>query len=436
MKKSNRKGFTIVELVIVIAVIAILAAVLIPTFTNLVKKANLSADQQAVRQMNTILAAEGAVKKNNIFEVYDALAESGFDAENYKPLTKGVTFEWDPELDRVLLVEGDVAIYPAEYKDLTREGRGWVNLDLANALIPTKPADFAADSTTVTVNTAQEYAYVVQELNAGHISAASLTIDLNGKVLDMQGGNVTLANKPKGVLDMSVTIKNGTIKNIVSVDAAYAASENIEGMDGLYNCSGLFGSIQGKAKVSVENVTIENVSIRNTNVSGAGIIAASIAGEASLTIKNVTIKNSTIIAHRNEGALVGFVNAANGLILLGDISLENVSVLTVGGRSGLLVGLMAYDFVSEITDENNEVEKLNGIHLTDCHYEIYNCKQNTGIFEGQVLGFDSNTRTLYSYAYNASSKKDTLENKKFFAGAKATASNQESMYTNFDSFIK
>ena len=42
MKKTNRKGFTIVELVIVIAVIAILAAVLIPTFGGMIDKANNS----------------------------------------------------------------------------------------------------------------------------------------------------------------------------------------------------------------------------------------------------------------------------------------------------------------------------------------------------------------------------------------------------------
>lgn len=40
--KNTRKGFTITELVIVIAVIAILAAVLIPTFSNLIKKANMT----------------------------------------------------------------------------------------------------------------------------------------------------------------------------------------------------------------------------------------------------------------------------------------------------------------------------------------------------------------------------------------------------------
>ena len=45
---KNKKGFTLVELVIVIAVIAILAAVLIPTFSNVVQKANASKELQQV----------------------------------------------------------------------------------------------------------------------------------------------------------------------------------------------------------------------------------------------------------------------------------------------------------------------------------------------------------------------------------------------------
>ena len=41
--KKNRKGFTIVELSIVIAVIAILAAVMIPTFANIIGNAQNAA---------------------------------------------------------------------------------------------------------------------------------------------------------------------------------------------------------------------------------------------------------------------------------------------------------------------------------------------------------------------------------------------------------
>ena len=43
---NNKKGFTIVELVIVIAVIAVLAGVLIPTFSTVIENANRSAALQ------------------------------------------------------------------------------------------------------------------------------------------------------------------------------------------------------------------------------------------------------------------------------------------------------------------------------------------------------------------------------------------------------
>lgn len=61
MKKLNKKGFTIVELVIVIAVIAILAAVLIPTFSGVVDKANKSAALQEARNAYTTLMADDLV---------------------------------------------------------------------------------------------------------------------------------------------------------------------------------------------------------------------------------------------------------------------------------------------------------------------------------------------------------------------------------------
>ena len=56
--KNNKRAFTIVELVIVIAVIGILAAVLIPTFSSLIEKANMNSDEAAVKNMNTYLSAD------------------------------------------------------------------------------------------------------------------------------------------------------------------------------------------------------------------------------------------------------------------------------------------------------------------------------------------------------------------------------------------
>ena len=51
--RKAKKGFTIIELVIVIAVIGILAAVLIPTFSGVIEKANLAAAQEAAKNAYT-----------------------------------------------------------------------------------------------------------------------------------------------------------------------------------------------------------------------------------------------------------------------------------------------------------------------------------------------------------------------------------------------
>ena len=49
MKNINKKGFTIVEVVIVIAVIATLAAVMVPTLTCMFDRARVSNDRQEAR---------------------------------------------------------------------------------------------------------------------------------------------------------------------------------------------------------------------------------------------------------------------------------------------------------------------------------------------------------------------------------------------------
>ena len=67
---KNRKGFTIVELVIVIAVIAILAAVLIPTFSGVIQRANQSAAlQEATSTMKATLAMSqtGVISDETLF---------------------------------------------------------------------------------------------------------------------------------------------------------------------------------------------------------------------------------------------------------------------------------------------------------------------------------------------------------------------------------
>lgn len=114
---KNRKGFTIVELVIVIAIIAILAAVLIPTFASLIAKANVSVDTQLVRNLNNALTAEKAGGENNK-TMYDALKmtkSAGYDIDTIVSKS-GNNIAWDSKNDRFVLVDpkNNTYIYPTE----------------------------------------------------------------------------------------------------------------------------------------------------------------------------------------------------------------------------------------------------------------------------------------------------------------------------------
>ena len=66
MKNTKKRGFTIVELVVVIAVIAILASVLVPTFTSVVKKAKESAAMQNARSAWTDYLADKAFNGDDL----------------------------------------------------------------------------------------------------------------------------------------------------------------------------------------------------------------------------------------------------------------------------------------------------------------------------------------------------------------------------------
>lgn len=142
MKNLKRKGFTIVELVIVIAVIAVLAAVLIPTFSNVINKANFTSDISAVRNMNTILSVAKVTdgKVDSVSEARTALSEAGFDTEDLKATTTGYEFYWNSTYNVILLVDCSKAeesqwevVYPEEgYEEAISEFDDMTTRNLKN----------------------------------------------------------------------------------------------------------------------------------------------------------------------------------------------------------------------------------------------------------------------------------------------------------------
>lgn len=120
--KTKKKGFTIVELVIVIGVIAILAAVLIPTFTSVTEKANKSAAMQEARNEYEMYLAENAENLTGTEHFYVVNGDYMFEVVNAQfnsdALDKDDT-KYDSTAD-LSMVDGkdigsaDVAIYAAK----------------------------------------------------------------------------------------------------------------------------------------------------------------------------------------------------------------------------------------------------------------------------------------------------------------------------------
>ena len=95
-KKMNKKGFTIVELVIVIAVIAILAGVMIPTFSGIIKTANESAEMQKVTAAYKEAYAIALSDDGNVTaDDFDTTPEAANATVVYEGITVGAyTFEY------------------------------------------------------------------------------------------------------------------------------------------------------------------------------------------------------------------------------------------------------------------------------------------------------------------------------------------------------
>ena len=395
MKRSNKKGFTIVELVIVIAIIAILAAVLIPTFASLIQKANESNDIQAAKNMNTFLAAAnvtGDVK--SILDVYDVFEDSGFAVENYTPLYKNRYYYYDKEYNQILYVDEKFnVIYPTEHKGETSTGRTWMSLSMstpkADKVEFTASTEDGSTINTVTVETAAKFAGAVEAFKAK--TTGVYEIKVKGTI-DMMGGNCVIDEVAGKTLKITGEGTDPVIKNIANNKTLLRTISSGNQNEANYNSSALIGNVKAGGTVEISGITFENLNVKTLDGGNVGLLVGDIdyVSTAKVSITGVTIKDSSLIGHRNAGALIGQI-AGQGTaadVTISDITLDNVSVKTVGGRSALVVGLIetGYGVAKGKT-------KINNITVNDnCTFGVY---ENAA--SKQVFGDVTNDSSSYIY---------------------------------------
>ena len=373
MKASKKRGFTIIELVIVIAVIAILAAVLIPTFTSLIKKANESADIQAVRQMNTYLGINEVTAGKTILDVYNALIDGGMSAKDYHPLVSDRYFFWDKTLNRIVYTDENYnVLFPENSGSVTTNG--WYSLSQE-----IKDVEYSITNNVVDITEAGQLAKLAKEYKGKEALTINVKndIDMMGASFHIEGNDIQLIGNGSGVKIIGLVNANyqEMTKNNAGTPTAYNNS--------LIKCQ---AGAKKDASVTIKNITFESVSLGMEKSSDVALVSMLgfetdnvsespiVNNNGSITFENVHIVNSEFVGKYRVAGFIAHTDAKN--VTMTNFSIKNSTLkASVGAVAPIFSMLNNKGTFTNVVSENNTVicsnpdyEKLTS--LTVNGYEV------------------------------------------------------------------
>ncbi len=359
---NKKKGFTIVELVIVVAVVGILTAVLVPTFVNLVSKANEAADNSLVTNLNKQLEIKRATEGSNktMSEALDDCLEGGYKVDNLTPTSDGKDIIWSSVEDRFYFVDKDQAPAGAKSSNLYDYFKVYTDKDAIPATqtfsiyakgtnwttVPTLAVGFDAgenegiaaiefatsetrsvvirtngSGTVFTVNAPSSNVYHYDELDSLTITAvapssyheygniANKVVISQGHIAIESGAEVPEVSVENATGAVTVTANEGTL---VSADSASSSQTSV-----VANSEEVF--VSGVEATNISGTSASEVALPTAIASEANLTAALAAGKnylqlsADFTVTNpfVIVENSVfdfaghrISAEHGEGALM------------------------------------------------------------------------------------------------------------------------------------
>ncbi|MDY6023984.1 MAG: prepilin-type N-terminal cleavage/methylation domain-containing protein, partial [Candidatus Borkfalkiaceae bacterium] len=288
MKRNGKRGFTIVELVVVIAVVAILAAVLIPTFASVIKKANVSNDLVLVKELNDGLKLEevGGKKNDTMTDALNVAKDYGFEVEKLTPRSSGEIL-WDSVNNRfVLLDENGDAVYKDESKMLSSGANLWKIVNNATeAANNTKYSSYikgnaTIDTLTVT-NGVDVGENIVKELTYENTKGTAKTVTIR-----TNGGNLTV-NAP------SDTVNHYSVAEKVTINDIAAESYHEFGFVTSYiKIDKGHIVIEGGASVSI--VAVNGASVSLEQKSGSELFKVRPVGSVTISTEKIKVDNDKI----------------------------------------------------------------------------------------------------------------------------------------------
>ena len=332
MRNTNKKGFTIVELVIVVAVIAILAAVLIPTFSGIIRKANVSKDNQLIAHLNTALAADVNGDKTMAGAIA-AAEEFGYDVGKINAKANGNEILWDSVANVFCYLNDGVVEYVSDVENKGTGAQLWV----IKSTIDTVYSTYLINNTDATVKAV--HSLDVSACNATNViyeGTGTVDIFTNGGNLTVTGGNVThygagyiltLAESAKANY-----VEKGTFSaNRDEIKAPSATAVEVESKEEL-------AAALADASVA-EIVLTKDIAVEATTTSNDFTVAAGRTVEINLNGHKITsVHNFT---SSTNAVSYGLLNVKGNLTISGEGSIE----LTQNGNN---FGWNAYSSVISV----------------------------------------------------------------------------------------
>jgi len=379
-KNLKKKGFTLVELVIVVAVIAVLSAILIPTIGCFVEQAKETNDMATVRLLNVALVEDGAENDvpETMTEVLAAMNRKGYDIEKLNPRSTGEIL-WDSVNNRFLLRKDNKDLYRDNNSKATTDADLWKIVETVNENGTTKTdTDITADlsdgyshylkgeyftSNSLTITTGLDVGENISIKSISYNGTNNATIrtnsfdtiltvntganvahygDLGELVVEKvamssyhEYGNVRVATLTEGNLE----VMNGASINVVKVTATDGTKAKVK-VDGAVN-----------TLVASDDITVSGTNApEKTTVTGDISNAVAIVdGEAKTTIETTDFVGNTAIVLKDltdkeytleNCTIVGNMVELNGVVSgSADVTLQNIyttSVTVAQGFSGTL----------------------------------------------------------------------------------------------------
>jgi len=198
---KNEKAFTLIELIVVIAILGILVSIAVPRVFGFIERARISADQASIRILNdvtTLYAIQKLKSQADIFEEFNTdderilkLVDEGYFDSLVSPQSEGADFVWMIEKQLWVIINNDIMIplsplgssfeeislgmielIDQNFVDKGSYGRSWgdykytdIGLDPEDWEIPIVHIYFKPVGDRVLVRPEEGYKFFVEDLN-------------------------------------------------------------------------------------------------------------------------------------------------------------------------------------------------------------------------------------------------------------------------------